>query len=329
MKSVLLDVDTGIDDALAIMLAVAHPGLDVRAITCVGGNVPLGQVVENTLGVLKLMGAESVPVAAGMGAPLLQPAQHASHVHGRNGIADIVLPAHGLEAVAEHAVELQRRTIMGSEHPVTLISLAPMTNIAVLLRMYPEVVGNLERIVVMGGAIGVGNATPVAEFNVWHDPEAAEIVFRSGTPLTMYGLEPFYRVSVDGGRIAALTSSEDPRAHFIGRILQHLALMTANEDRLATADTACIGDAGAVCAVIEPDGLRTLRAPVQVVLDGAVARGQTVLDRRPIPSTSNTARPGGRGMVDVVYDVDAERYRDLFLETLVPGSVRASGAGRG
>jgi pyrimidine-specific ribonucleoside hydrolase len=312
---VLLDVDTGIDDALAIMLAVAHPELDVRAITCVGGNVPLPQVVENTLGVLALMGAGSVPVAAGMSQPLLEPPQHADHVHGANGIGGVELPAHGLKPVPEHAVELLRRTILDSELPVTLISLAPMTNVAALLRMYPEATGNLERIVVMGGAIGHGNATPVAEFNVWHDPEAAEIVFRSAVPKTMYGLEPFYRVAIDGERIAHLAGSEEPRAQFAGRMLEHLALMTADEDRLATPDTACIGDAGAVCAAIDPEGLRTWRAPVQVVLDGAVARGQTIVDVRPGSADQGRSR---RGLADVVHDVDAERYRDLFLGTLFP-----------
>jgi pyrimidine-specific ribonucleoside hydrolase len=312
---VLLDVDTGIDDALAIMLAVAHPELDVRAITCVGGNVPLPQVVENTLGVLALMGAGSVPVAAGMSQPLLEPPQHADHVHGANGIGGVELPAHGLKPVPEHAVELLRRTILDSELPVTLISLAPMTNVAALLRMYPEATGNLQRIVVMGGAIGHGNATPVAEFNVWHDPEAAEIVFRSAVPKTMYGLEPFYRVAIDGERIAHLAGSEEPRAQFAGRMLEHLALMTADEDRLATPDTACIGDAGAVCAAIDPEGLRTWRAPVQVVLDGAVARGQTIVDVRPGSADQGRSR---RGLADVVHDVDAERYRDLFLGTLFP-----------
>ena len=312
---VLLDVDTGIDDALAIMLAVAHPGLDLRAITCVGGNVPLPQVVENTLGVLALMGAEA-PVAAGMSEPLIQPPRNASHVYGANGIADIELPAYGQRPVAEHAVELLHREILASESPVTLISLAPMTNIAVLLRMHPEVVGNLERIVVMGGAIRHGNATPVAEFNVWHDPEAAEIVFRSPVTKTMYGLEPFYKVAIDGERIARLAASDEPRAQFAGRMLQHLALMTADEDRLATPETACIGDAGAVCAAIDPEGLSTVQGPVQVVRDGTVARGQTIVDRRPIaPEVTDLS---ARGIVDVVHDVDAERYRDLFMKTLFP-----------
>jgi pyrimidine-specific ribonucleoside hydrolase len=277
--------------------------------------VPLPQVVENTLGVLALMGAGSVPVAAGMSQPLLEPPQHADHVHGANGIGGVELPAHGLKPVPEHAVELLRRTTLDSELPVTLISLAPMTNVAALLRMYPEATGNLERIVVMGGAIGHGNATPVAEFNVWHDPEAAEIVFRSAVPKTMYGLEPFYRVAIDGERIAHLAGSEEPRAQFAGRMLEHLALMTADEDRLATPDTACIGDAGAVCAAIDPEGLRTWRAPVQVVLDGAVARGQTIVDVRPGSADQGRSR---RGLADVVHDVDAERYRDLFLGTLFP-----------
>ncbi|MFC0682224.1 nucleoside hydrolase [Lysobacter korlensis] len=324
-KPVILDVDTGVDDALALMLAVAHPRLDLRAVTCVGGNVPLDQVVENTLGILKLMGADAVPVAAGMSAPLLEPPQHADDFHGRNGIADVVLAPHGLEPTREHAVELLRRTIEHSGEPLTLVTLAPMTNIAVLLRMYPEVLRNVERIVCMGGAIGLGNATAAAEFNIFHDPEAAEVVFRSGVPITMYGLEPFYRVAVDESTITRLIDSHAPVAQVAGRLLQHSARMGGDDERIPAEAAACIGDAGAVCAVIDPDALVTRAAPVQVVLDGTVARGQTLVDFRTGPEPE---RPVGiqRGLVDVVFDVDGARYRRLFLETLVAGWDQATGS---
>ena len=315
---VILDVDTGVDDALALMLAAAHPGLDLRAVTCVGGNVPLGQVVENTLGILKLAGADSVPVASGMSAPLIEPPQHADYFHGRNGIADVVLPPHGLTPEPVHAVELLRATIRDSDEPLTLITLAPMTNIAVLLRMYPDVLANVERIVCMGGAVGLGNATAAAEFNIFHDPEAAEIVFRSGVPITMYGLEPFYRVAVDEATIARLADSDDAVPQIAGRLLQHSARMGGDDERIPAGAVACIGDAGAVCAVIDPVALVTRAAPVQVVLDGTLARGQTVVDFRTGPEPE---RPAGveRGLVDVVFDVDGARYRDLFLETVLSG----------
>ncbi len=316
MKNVILDVDTGIDDALAIVLAVTHPELRVRAISCVGGNVSLDQVVANTLSVLNLVGRGTIPVAAGMSRPLLEQPQNASYVHGRNGIAGLVLPEHPLKPRPEHAVELLRTEILACETPVTLIALAPLTNIAVLLRMYPEVAENIERIVVMGGAVGAGNATATAEFNVWHDPEAAAIVFDSGVPLTMYGLEAFYSVTVDADTIRDLAGSSRPVDAFVGGLLTHLAEMTRDEQRIAGQGAAAIGDAGTVCAVIDPAGMTTRRAPVEISLLGAATRGQTVVDLRTGLGAGGEVTRGERGAVDVVLGVDGGRYARLFLDTI-------------
>ena len=313
---VILDVDTGIDDALAIMLAVRHPALDLRAVTCVGGNVPVEQVVANTLAVLALAGATDVPVAAGMSQPLIEPAQHASYVHGANGLADLALPMHDLTVVRVHAVELLRRTIEDSVEPLTLIALAPLTNIAVFLRMYPQLADKIERIVLMGGSIGLGNATASAEFNVWHDPEAAQIVLSSGIPTTMYGLEPFYGVTCSASDIVELCDSLDPAQRFAGGLLNHLTAMTADEERIAVAGSAAIGDAGTVCAVIDPSGIETRRAPVSVALSPGETRGQTVVDLRSGLGAGGEVTVGERGHIDVVTAVDGARFRALFLKAL-------------
>lgn len=313
---VILDVDTGIDDALAIILAVRNPGLDVRAITCVGGNVELEQVVANTLAVLTLAGGETIPVAAGMALPLIEPPQDASYVHGRNGVADIDFPPHNLTAQDVHAVELLRRTLADAPGPVTIIGLAPLTNIAVLLRMYPEVTAKISRIVFMGGAIGLGNVTATAEFNVWHDPEATEIVLRSGIPTTMYGLEPFYQVTCDAQTIADLRKSTVPLKAAAGTLLEHLSTVTGDETRITARGSAAIGDAGAVCAVIDPSGIVTRRAPVSVALSGHHTRGQTIVDLRSGLGAGGEVTSVDRGHVDVVIDVDAARYRQIFLEAL-------------
>lgn len=316
MNNVILDVDTGVDDALALMLALAAPQLNVLAVTCVGGNVGLPQVVENTLHVLQLSGGGNIPVAAGMHRPLLEAPQDASYVHGHNGLADIELPPHGLQPVREHAVELMRSTLLGSESPVTLIALAPMTNIAVLLRMYPDVINRIERIVFMGGAIGAGNATAAAEFNTWHDPEAAAIVIGSGIPMTMYGLEPFYEVTCDPRTIDELRASGRKHMAFAGQLLAHLATVTEDESRIADAGHAAIGDAGAVCAAIDPEGLRLRRAPVEVSLQGPATRGQTVVDLRTGLGAGGEVNAGAGGGIDVVLGADVERYRRLFLDSL-------------
>ena len=165
-RPVILDVDTGVDDALAILLAVRHPALDVRAITCTGGNAPLAQVVANTLRVLDAAGAGPLPVAAGAHRPLLESPQHAAAIHGSDGLADLGLPDSARTPEPVHAVELLCRTLAASEEPLTIISLAPLTNIALLLRMHPEVIDRIERVVMMGGAVGTGNATAAAELNV-------------------------------------------------------------------------------------------------------------------------------------------------------------------
>ncbi len=314
-RSVILDVDTGVDDALAILLAVRHAALDVRAIMCTGGNAPLAQVVTNTLRVLDAAGAGAIPVAAGAHRPLLEAPQHAAAIHGSDGLADLGLPDSARTPEPVHAVELLRRTLEASEEPLTIISLAPLTNIALLLRMHPEVVDRIDRVVMMGGAVGTGNATAAAEFNVWHDPEAAAIVLGAGLDVLMYGLEPFYRVGVSHDDVEQLLAAEGTAPRLAGALLTHLIGIDATEERVAD-DRVAIGDAGAVCAAIDPAPLLTRVAPVEVALAPGATRGQTIVDLRTMVgadiSAAREALPA-----TVVLDVDPEPYRRLFLDALL------------
>lgn len=306
---VILDVDTGVDDALALLLACRSPELTVRAISCVAGNAEVDQVVANTLQVLDAVDAPDIPVARGMARPLIEPPRPARHVHGEDGMADLGLPASQRRPVPEHAVEMLQRTLRAATSPITLVPLAPLTNIAVLLRAYPEVIPHIERIVLMGGSVAVGNATAAAEFNIWHDPEAAAIVLDSGVPVTMYGLDVFYDVAVDAPSVAELTASRDPAQQLAGRLL-------ADQMARFGMQAAAIGDAGAVAAVIHPAGLTTARLPVQVELAGTWTRGRTIVDQRQ-RSVDLDQDPHGAGtLVDVALQVDAVAYRDLFLATL-------------
>lgn len=315
IRSVILDVDTGVDDALAILLAVRHPALDVRAITCTGGNAPLAQVVTNTLRVLDAAGAPSIPVAAGAHRPLLESPQHAASIHGADGLADLGLPASARTPEPVHAVELLRRTLAESEEPLTIISLAPLTNVALLLRMHPEVAPRIERVVMMGGAVGTGNATAAAEFNVWHDPEAAAIVLSAGLDVLMYGLEPFYQVAVSHADAAELAASADSGARLAGQLLTHLIGIDATEERVAD-DRVAIGDAGAVCAAIDPAPLVTRTAPVEVALAPGSTRGQTVVDLRTMVG-ADISPTRDVPLATVVTGVDPEPYRALFMTTLL------------
>jgi len=310
---VIIDCDTGVDDALALLFAVRHPGLDVRAITCVAGNTDVDGVVRNTLTVLETAGAGDIPVARGAERPLIEPVRTASHVHGQDGMGDLGLPAPTRRPVELDAVALLRREILASPRPVTLIPTAPLTNIALLLRTHPEVTRNIERIVFMGGAVEVGNATPVAEFNVWHDPEAAAILLTAGVPITMYGLDVFRRVIVPAADVQRLRGSSDPRLRLAGELLAHRDPATSGDPT----PTGGLGDAGAVCAVADPGGLTTGLLPVEVSLAPGPTRGQTIVDRRPRPGEAEI-HEGERDLrlVDVALDVDVERYVKLWLSAV-------------
>ncbi|MGW7564878.1 nucleoside hydrolase [Streptomyces tendae] len=309
---VIIDCDTGIDDALALLLAVRHPRLDLRAVTCVAGNTDVAGVVRNTLTVLERAGAPDVPVARGAERPLIEGVRTARHVHGADGMGDLGLPAPTRAPADVDAVTLLRREILASPRPVTLIPTAPLTNIALLLRTHPEVTGNIERIVFMGGAVATGNATPVAEFNVWHDPEAAAILLTAGVPITMYGLDVFERVIVPGPDVRRLRASAEPGTRLAGELLAHRGPATG-----ATDPGGGLGDAGAVCAVIDPAGLNTHRLPVEVSLAPGPSRGQTLVDRR-LRVGESELHDGMREqpLLDVALDVDVPRYVELYLSTV-------------
>ncbi|MEV7857984.1 nucleoside hydrolase [Streptomyces hirsutus] len=332
---VIIDCDTGVDDALALLFAVRHPGIDLRAVTCVAGNTDVDGVVRNTLTVLETAGAPAVPVARGAERPLIEAPRSAAHVHGHDGMGDLGLPAPRRTPADVDAVTLLRREILASPRPVTLVPTAPLTNIALLLRTHPEVTRNIERIVFMGGAAGAGNATPVAEFNVWHDPEAAAILLTAGVPITMYGLDVFNRVVVPAAEVRRLRASTEPGARLAGDLLAHrpaapgtTAGGTGGTAVHATVDgpdeaAGGLGDAGALCAVVDPEGLTTHRLPVEVSLAPGPTRGQTVVDRRSrIGESELHEGTSEQAMVDVGLEVDVPRYVKLYLETVEAGGTR-------
>ena len=317
---VILDVDTGVDDACALLLAALHPDVELRAVTCVAGNASVDDVVCNTLKVLHIAGCADVPVARGAARPLLAPISDARHVHGDDGMADLGWPSPDRHPDRRHAVELLRDLLKqaasgGPTERITLVTLAPLTNIALLLRTYPEAAAGLREIVVMGGAVDVGNATASAEFNVWHDPEAAAIVLESAgeldIPVVMYGLDVFYDVRVTREQAAKLISigGRGP-AELAGRLIDFQCGRFGQPG-------ATIGDAGAVCAVIDRAGLTTTRLPVRVELAGTYSRGRTIVDRRDwsgdIAHDPNGVAPTS---VVVALSVDADRYVALWLRTV-------------
>lgn len=329
---VVLDVDTGVDDACALLLAARHPALDLRGVTCVDGNAPLSDVVRNTLTVLEACGREDVPVAAGATRPLLKHPVAARHVHGADGMADLGRPAPSMPLDPRHAVELLRDAATGaaeSGQPLTLVPLAPMTNVALFARTHPLAFALLERVVFMGGGAMVthstgSNATAAAEFNVFHDPEAAAVVLDAcvehDVPVTMYGLDVFFEPVVTLAQAEELDRLDDDGP---GSLAAGLVRFLCGRFR---SDRASIGDAGAVAALVAPGAARTSRLPVRVELAGTWTRGRTIvglqdwsggLDHDPHdPHDLHGRAPAA---VDVTLDIDADTLVGVWLDAVRGG----------
>jgi inosine-uridine nucleoside N-ribohydrolase len=291
---VLMDVDTGIDDALALLYAIAHPDLEIQAVTCVSGNVGLSQVVTNTCSVLGVAGAPGLPVGAGADATLRGNGPRAGHQHGVNGLGGLRLPRSTRPQAGVGAVELMRRRILDGEGPVTLVALAPQTNIAMLLRDHlRQIATAIERLVFVGGRLMEPEPPESAEFNVGHDPEAAAIVLDSGLPITMYGLDVFDQVLVSSAATDALAEQDKPAARLAGQLLR------VRRGRL-------IGDAGALIALTNPELFTTERAPIRIGLEG-VERGRTLRDPAAI-------------RIDVVTAVNAVQAAQTFTTVVSAGA---------
>ena len=302
---VILDCDPGHDDALAITLALARPELEVLGITTIGGNSTLANTTRNALRVLALLGRTDVPVAAGPDQPLVRPLETAPQVHGVSGLDGADLPEPASEPRPEGALEFLRSTLAAAPAPVTLIPVGPLTNIGLLLRTYPASAEKIAGISLMGGAMGAGNWTPAAEFNIWVDPEAARIVFRSGLPMTMHGLDVTHK--------ALMGLPEADRLDAVGTRVGHvfadlLRFFTRFHVEKYGTDQTPIHDAVAVAHVGLPGLVTTRRYHVDVETTGDLTRGRTVVDDR--------GQPGEPPNVDVALDIDRAAFADLVIEAV-------------
>ena len=311
-RNIYLDVDTGVDDALALLLAARSPDLNISGITCVSGNVPVDLVVRNTLNILNVADQSYVPVARGMDAPLIERMVNAAEIHGENGLGGVEIPESPEQAITLHAVEFLWNELTDAADPRTIVALAPLTNIATLIRTHPEVIPKIKRLVVMGGAVGPGNVTPTAEFNIRQDPEAADIVFGSSIPVLLYTWDVFVQVVFSRTEIETLTASSNKCSSLAGELLTSMLNRFGREQ-------ASIGDAGAVACLLNADASTTKQLPIAVELSGTYTRGQTVVDQR-LPELVSLEEGGLQvpmpNTVDVVMDVDANSFRETFAENL-------------
>lgn len=269
----ILDVDPGHDDALALMLACGAPELEVRAVTTVAGNVPLDKTTRNTLRVLSLIGRGDVPVGVGAEAPLARPLHTAENIHGESGLdgSDLAEPTFAPDE--RGAEQLTAEVVEASAEPVTLIPTGPLTNVATFLEEHPHLKDNVDRIVLMGGSMGPGNTTPAAEFNVYVDPEAARIVFESGLLVTMAGLDVTREAVVGPEAVERLRA-----LGLVGEVAAELVTFSAGTYRRGYEGGPPIHDAVAVAAVVEPGILKTRPMRVEIECQSELTRGETVCD---------------------------------------------------
>jgi inosine-uridine nucleoside N-ribohydrolase len=302
--SILLDCDPGHDDAMAILLALASPELELLGVTTVAGNQTLAKTTSNALRVLDFVAREDVPVAAGADRPLERDPYVASDVHGESGLDGADLPEPKRGGVEDDAVNFMAARICDTDLPVTLVATGPLTNVAVLIERCPEAAGRVDRIVLMGGAIAEGNVTPAAEFNIWADPEAAARVFASGLDVTMIGLDVTHK--------ALLLPEHADRLRASGRTGALVADLFAFYHRFH-AETydfpgSPVHDAVAVAFVARPQLVKTLRRNVVVETDSELCRGRTVVDLwRRTDRKPNCA---------VGVDIDSEGFLELLVERL-------------
>jgi pyrimidine-specific ribonucleoside hydrolase len=308
-----IDTDPGIDDALAILLALASPEVDLRLVTTVHGNVELAQTTDNALRVLHLAGRSDVPVAAGAAESLIHPqAGRAGHVHGTAGLGGVTLPPSPATADPRPAVVALADLLSTSPAPVTVAAIGPLTNLALLLRTYPAAAARIGRLVVMGGsAARGGNVTAAAEFNVWADPEAAHAVLTSALPTVMVGLDVTLPTVLDEEDIARFAAAGPVGSQAAAILQQYL-----ERGRTASGTTGVVvHDALALTEAIVPGTLTTVRRDVVVDTTLGAGRGQTLVDRRTVSSAA-TAVEVAEG-VDPDAAVEFLVTRLMGLDTLV------------
>jgi inosine-uridine nucleoside N-ribohydrolase len=273
--SIVIDCDPGHDDAIALMLALASPELDLLGVTTVAGNQTLEKTTANALRILEVCGRGDVPVAKGAGSPLVRRRQVAAHVHGESGMDGPDLPPPGGRPVDEHAVSFLARLIRDREGRVTLVPTGPLTNVALLLAVAPD--ARPDRIVLMGGSVGEGNRTPAAEFNIWADPEAARRVFESGIDVTMIGLDVTHQALVTEADADVLRGLGR-----VGKVAAELLDFYGLFHRASYPDLegSPLHDPVAVAHVIDPGLVETRPAHIEVDCGWEQGRGRTNVDWR-------------------------------------------------
>ncbi|MFL9706953.1 pyrimidine-specific ribonucleoside hydrolase RihA [Aeromonas veronii] len=274
---VILDCDPGHDDAIALILALASPELNVLAVTTSAGNQTPDKTLNNALRILTLLGRDDIPVAAGAPKPLARELIIADNVHGESGLDGPKLPDPAFAPQAMTGLELMAKCLRESPQPVTLVPTGPLTNIALLLAAHPELKPKIARIVLMGGAAGAGNWTPAAEFNIYVDPEAADMVFKSGIPITMCGLDVTHEAQVMDEDIERVRAITNPVAQCVAGLLDFF--MIYHRDPKWGFAGAPLHDPCTIAWLLAPELFHGVECRVDIETCGEHTVGMTVVDR--------------------------------------------------
>ncbi|GAB6093185.1 pyrimidine-specific ribonucleoside hydrolase RihA [Furfurilactobacillus curtus] len=306
MKKIILDCDPGHDDALAMMLAVASPEIELAAVTTSAGNQTPEKTLNNAMRMLTLLQRQDIPVASGNKTPLVQPLATAGNVHGKTGLDGADLPDPDFQPQDMTAIELMAKTIREATEKVTLVVTGPMTNAALFLRVYPELAARIERIVFMGGAMGLGNWTPSVEFNIYVDPEAAKIVMNSGIPLTMAPLNVTHQAQIMKDEIATIGTINNPVAQAFKGLLDFFEIY--HENPKWGFSGAPLHDPCTIAWLIDPTMFESDLMNVDVETTGDLVKGETVCDYYEL-----TGKPKN---TDVLLKIDRSRFIELIMQSL-------------
>ena len=283
---VIIDTDPGVDDALALLLAMRSPELKIEAITPVAGNVPLELSLPNALRMVEIAGRTDIPVAVGAKTPLLRRLVTAAYAHGENGLGGAVFPEPKIKPIVEPAAKFISQIVRKYPGEVNLITIGPLTNIAIALNMDPELARMVKSLTMMGGSLSGGNITPAAEFNVYVDPEAARIVFQSGIPITMVGLDVTRKTSLTDEHVKILEAGQNPVSQAAAKIARNAINHNREQGFLVGPN---MHDSLAVAGFLDPSLLKFQDFYVDVETTGELTAGETLgyspmsgdLQRRP------------------------------------------------
>lgn len=308
---VIIDCDPGHDDAIAVLWALASPKLDIKAITTVAGNQSIEKVTDNAIRVLTMAGVSHIPVGQGYKDPLIGSIKYGEMIHGETGLDGPELPEKGFEKSELNAFELMVKVLEESQEKVTLVGLGPLSNIARLLIVRPDLKTKIEQISIMGGGT-YGNWTPAAEFNIWDDPEAAKIVFDSGLPIIMAGLDVTQKAYVRDKENDKLKAQGNRISVFVSELIEYYR---EYHYKVEGFPGCTLHDPCAIAALIHPEIFQSQLCHVDVELSGKLTRGMTVIDK--IGYLNKIFHEDKKPQVKVLYEVDREKFVEYLCDAML------------